>query len=359
MKPSLKKQFMLEALSYNASLNEPLNLFYYSSSDYYSTINYILFRKENTTKHNEVKLNIEQNSYYASLVEKGIAHELSDKNNKKLNLDGDSDFMSGYFKHFFTAHPDLQLDLMKFFHGFLKYSTKPTEFLKQFDKKQIEPFLTQVNYWHSYSTENLKDLNTLMVDTNFSEGFRVSVIKKYVEHNLKVINKNPHYSKALEEFIDNEYPQYMDIIAPNVVAIQNRFKNINYDQYYSSFSEKPCIYQHVNIEKILKTFHVAGWATSSYLSLIQMYNHSLVEKKQFEIKEDIHQNHKNIQVYIKMPDNNFTLEHYQKDLLTLFEFYRNNASYQINLENINKVLFNKKMNLDLPSKDLSIKPKKI
>lgn len=351
---------MLEALSYNAGLTEPCHIFYYSSTDYRSTINYILFRKDNKTRHNEVKLNSQENSYYTNLVEKGIAHEMSDKKNKQLDLTGDSDFMSGYFKHFFTQHPELQLDLMKFFHGFLKYSTKQTDFLKQFDKKQIEPFLTQINTWFSYGTENLKDLNSLMNDTNFSEGFRVSVIKKYVEHNLKVINKNPHFSKALEEFIHTNYTQYTDIIAPNVVAIQNRFTHIDKDIYNSCFSEKTCLYQLINIEKILKTFHIAGWSNSSYQSLIQMYNHTLVEKKDFEIKEDIHQNHKNIQVYIKMNDNSFTLENYQKDLFVLFEFYRNHPEHKLNSENIQKILFHQKVNNDLPPKDSnSVKLKKI
>lgn len=360
MKPSLYKQFMLEAYDYNASLPEPFDIIYVHSTEYYSKFHYFKFRNNETLGYNEFLIQEKSHPNYSSILERDLKEQSANPNAKQLILIGDTDFMHAYFNHFFNQHKELQLDLLKFYTGFVKFSSTQLDFLNTLEKKEIEPFLLQINSWYTYSNESLKNLNTLMTNKNFNEGFKVGIIKKYVEYNLKAINKNPSFSKGLEEFVDNHYPNFMDIITPNVVAIQKRIEPVDQTTYFSSFKNSICLYQHIDSEKLLKTFHIAGWTTSSYNSLVQMYHLYLSENKKFNIKADIHQNQKSIEVYIKTPNSDYTLEKYQQDLLFLFNFYRQNPEHRLLIDNVSKILFNQKLQDNLPPKDcLHIKPKKI
>lgn len=360
MKPNLYKQFMLEAYDYNASLPEPFDIIYIRPNEYYIKNNYLSFKKPDTVMSYEMVISNDSPPSYTSIVERDLKEQSANPNAKQLLLVGNTDFMHAYFNHFFDQHKDLQLDLLKFYSGFVKFTSTQLDFLNNLEKKEIEPFLLQINYWYNYSNESIKNLNTFMTNKNFNEGFKVGIIKKYVEYNLKVINKNPSFSKGLEEFVDNHYPNFMDIITPNVVAIQKRIEPVDQTIYFSSFKDSICLYQHIDSEKLLKTFHIAGWTTSSYNSLIQMYHLYLSENKKFNIKTDIHQNQKSLEVYIKTPDSDYTLEKHQQDLLFLFNFYRQNPEHRLLIDNVSKILFNQKIQDNLPPKDcIHIKPKKI
>lgn len=348
MNPLIKKQFILEAWQYNQSLDTPFTLSYYEPHEYYHKKNWFQFNQSPSPNTKNI-LNHDKEKYFLNLVEKSIETERTNPNARKLIIQGDDTFLAPYFKHFFIQHPELQLDLLKFFNGFLNYNFKPTTFLKDFDKKQIEPFLTHINHWLSYSNEHIKELHELMIDREFNEGFRVSILKKYVTHNLKIINKNPSLSKGLENFLFNHYSTSFDLITPNVVAIQNRLSDLDEKQYFTSFSNKNLftLYEELKIESLLKTFQIAGWGFSSYNTVIQLYHTHLTKQHDFNIKAEVSQSQKDMTVFITMKNNEFTLEDYKKDLFVLFKFYRLYPEQKLSEDNLKQIFLNHKLNENL------------
>lgn len=358
MNPLIKKQFLLEAWNYNNSLEEPFTVSYAEPHEYFYKNNWIKFSK---TAHEKTILSGKQDKYYYALVEKEINNEKLKPNSRKLIISGEDSFLEPYFKHFFIQHPELQSDLLKFFNGFLSYKYKPTEFLKNFDKKEVEPFLININHWYVYNNDNLQILHDFMMHNQFNEGFRVSIFKKYVDHNLKIINKTPALSQGLEEFLSSNYYNSFAIITTNVVAIQNRLAEVNEENYFNSFSNQSnyCLHENIQTDSLLKTLQIAGWSHSSYNAVILMYHQYLVENKDFKIKAETSQNLKEMEVFITMKTNDFTLDNYKNDLLTLFKFYRSNPNQKLQTENTEQVLFNKKLNESLPLETSRTKTKKI
>ena len=337
MNPNIKKKFILEAWDYNLSLVTPFSTSYISDNSYYSKNNYISFQ-EPVEQTYSIK-------NYHSLVEKFIAAEINEPNAKKLLLKGDS-FLIPYFKYFFVQNKELQLDLLKFYNSFFNYNFKTIDFLKDFENKKIETFLTNVNYWLDYSTKNIIDLNSFMLEKSFNEGFKVSILKKYVEKNLKTINKNPILSKYLEDFLTQNYPQELDLIATNVVAIKSRFNSPDIAQYEKSFNKSTvyCITDNLLLDNLLKTFQISGWANSSYQRAVSIYHTYLEDKYDFKIHSLIPQNQKNIEFFIKMKNSEFTLIDYKKDLMNLLSFYKSNPELSLTKENLDKLFFNQKLN---------------
>lgn len=357
MNPLIKKQFIIEAWNYNQSLEIPFFVSYYEPTDFYYKNNWFKFSKSLNEKNILTK---DKQKYYTNIVEKSIENEINNSNSRKIIISGD-EFLESYFKYFFEQHTELQIDLLKFFNKFLNYNFKSTDFLKQFDKQQIDPFLNQINYWFQFSNENLTELENLMLEKQFDENFRISILKKYVNHNLKTINKTPSLSKGLEDFLFFHYPSSIDSISTNVVAIKNRLSELNEEQYLMSFSKNNlfCLHEEINTDNLLKTFQIAGWTYSSYNSVIQTYHNHLLKKYNFEIKTDISQNQKKISTFISMKENHFTLDDYKKDLLVLFKFYRANPEHKPIAENLEQIFLNNKLNENLTPHGQTFKPKKI
>lgn len=340
MNPNIKKKFLLDAWDYNASLDKPFLVSYDSPTSYYMKHNYLLFKSEL-----ENKITIKKD-YYNSLIEKEIAAEISNSSQRKLTLNADNNFIEPYFTHFFKNNTSLQLDLLKFFYELLNHNFKIFNFLEKFEKKEIEPFLSNINHWQSYNSKSLIDLHTLMIEKNFNEGFRVSILKKYVENNLKVINKKPELSKSLEEFLTQYYYNSFDIITSNVVAIQNRLKPVDEERYLSSFNKDTvsCITDNIKFDNLLKTFQISGWTHDSYRRVVSNYHIHITKQNNFKIKEIISENQKELNFFITMKNSDYSLDTYKKDLFVLINFYRNNHNYVINDEHISKILFNQKLN---------------
>lgn len=358
MNPLIKKQFLLEAFDYNQSLESPFHIYFEDPHSYYHH-DTIHFKFINNVPEKYHKFKMLEKSYN-SLINKHIDLEVTNSH-KKFLIGAEKEFIFPYFNYFFKKHQDLQLDLLKFYSSLIGYTRPHFEFLKDLDKKDVESFLTQVNHWLPYGNHHLEPLNELMLFKNLSEGFRVSVFKKYVEKNLKTINKNPSLSKGLEDFLDKNYLDSFDLIAPNVTAIQSRFKSIDSLQYQSSFSNKEqfVIKENIQLDKILKTFQTSGWTEASYGRVVNVYHEYLKQKNNFQIHSLTSQNQKNVEVFITMQNPEYSLNDYRNDLLVVFTFFRNNPEHILNMDNFSNILFNHKLNNSLPSKEIKPKAKKI
>lgn len=352
----LKKQFILEAFDYNNSLDKPFSTSYLSQSDYYIKSNYIVFTENTDTQEPASQLHNSQ-----SIVDKHINLEMTIPNNRKLLLSGDN-FIIPYFKHFFIQHKELQLDLLKFFTGFMPFhKTNNFQFLTQFDKKEVEPLLTHINHWLGFTSHNISALNDFMLEKKFTEGFIVSVLKKYVSHNLKNINKSPSLSQDLENFLVNNYSQYIDIISSNVVAIESRFKPVDQQLYQEAFQKNTtyCLTDKISINTLLKTFQIPGWDRNQYSRFISSYHLFISKNNSLEVHTMISQNQKEVEFYIKMKTPDYTLDHYKDNLFVLLHFYRNNSEYPIDLDHFSKVFFNQKLNDSLTPANKKQKANKI
>lgn len=338
MNPNIKKQFILEAWEYNAQLATPFTVSYSSDTSYYVKNNYLSFIDP---KPNDQSMKYHN---YEFLVEKEITSEINQTNSRTLVLTG-ANFIAPYFKHFFIKHTHLQLDLLKFFNTLLSHVHNVIDFINGFEKKEMEPLLTNVNHWYSYNTPNLKSLQSLMVDKSFNEGFRVSILKKYIQGNLKNINKHPNLSKDLEDFIMEHYPQDSDLLAQNVVAIKSRLQAIDQDLFKQAFNKKPvyCITDNILNDTLLKTFQISGWNHSSYNRVIHIYHDHLKTVKDFNIQAHTSTNQKETSVFIMMKNNDYTIDDYKKDIFVLLNFYRNHPEHSVNIDNVTKIFFNQKM----------------
>ena len=340
--PLLKKQFILESYDYNSNLKNPYFIYYENPTDYWYKNNYWNFSL--TQPKNYHSVSFEQFSF---ITNKEINNEISNKNSRKIIITN-NDFLLDYFKFFFEKHKDKQLDLLKFFNTLLNnHSVNIFKFLSQFDKKTIEPLLIESNQWIDYSKIKLDDLDTLMI--NFNEGFRVSIFKKLIESNLKFINKNPLISKNLETFLNNNYPNSLDIIACNINSIKKRNDIINFLDYDKVFSKnkKFCITDNIDIDKLQKIFQISGWENYKYVSLIKEYHNYLKNKLQFEITCFFSLNNKSAEFFIKLESANFSLENYKKDIFTLLNFFKNESEQIISQTNLNTIFLNQKLSENL------------
>lgn len=357
MNPLLKKQFLLEAWNYNQSLEKPYLVGYKTPTEYYNRNKYVLFQP-NLEKPVNV---IIKKEYYDNVIEHDIQEEMKNSNIKKLVLSAGDTFLIPYFKYFFIHHPEKQSDLLKFFNDLLSYKHDPFQFLKDFDKKDVEKLLLNIDKWSQYSTNNIQKLEDLMQTQGMNEGFRVSILKKYVERSLKVINKQPLLSQELETFLNQYYPQALDIIAPNVVAIQNRKQEVDLERYFTAFNQTPlyCLVENINIDILLKTFQVSGWTHSAYLSAIQNYHEYLKNKYGFEITVRSSTNQKEMDVFIKMRTSEYDMEQYKGDLMVLFKFYRNNHEQKMTQDNLMSIFLNHQLQQELPQETKKARAKKI
>lgn len=358
MNPLIKKQFLLEAFEYNQSLDFPFHIYFEEPFQYYQH-NTIHFKTIQNVPEKYSKTNMLEKTY-VSLINKHIDLETSNIH-KKFLINAEKEFIFPYFDHFFKENKDLQLDLLKFYSSLVGYTRPHFEFLKDLDKKEVESLLTQVNHWLPYGTHNLEALNQLMLFKNFNEGFRVSIFKKHVEKNLKTINKKPELSKGLEDFLDKNYLDSFDLIANNVVAIQSRFQAIDSTLYHNSFSKETtvCLYESIQLDKILKSFQISGWKETSYGSVFNLYHDYLKNNNKFKINSTTSQNQKQVEVFIIMPDNTFTLENYKNDMLVIFSHFRQYPNTILTSEIISKTLFNHKLNSHLPAKETKKNANKI
>lgn len=357
MNPLIKKQFILEAYSYNASLEQPLHISYVSSSSNYTYTKTLYFKP---FEPNQIQM-IEKK--YFDYVEKDIKAQMTEPHAGNLSFSPNISFLVPYFKHFFIQHKDLQLDLLKFYNEIVPYNFKSVDFLKDFEKKDIEPFLINIGHWKKYSTESLTDLHTFMLEKSFSEGFRVSILKKHVESNLKNINKHPHLSQGLEDFLFENYPQFIQLIAPNVVAIQNRFEVVDQEKYEMAFTSHKktvyCLTDTIELDTLLKTFQIPGWVLFQYEIAINLYHEHIKEKLDLTIESTTSTNRKQIEIYIKMKTPDYSLIDYKKKLFILMDFYRNNSKHKVTTENISNLFFNQHLNDSLVPDNKKQKANKI
>lgn len=345
MNPLIKKDFILKAWNYNESLNEKYFVSYDNPTGYYSKIEYFKFEKQQSNKFKSITEN-----FYYSKTEELISNEISKNNLKTVKIIGD-DFLTQYFKHYFINHPENQIMLLKFFNNFFNYNIKAIQFLSQFDKKENENFIVNCNQWLQFDENNLVSLNQLMIDKNFNEGFRVSILKKFVEANLKFLNKTPYASKKLEDFLFENYTSSIDIIACNVVAIQSRKNDVKEELFDKLFLSKYsiCFSDKMDIDKCLKFFQISGWGHSNYANAIKLYHDHLKKSHQCEITCFFSQNNKEADFFIKTNHQDMTIELYKKQLFSIFNFLRNNPDISFNNLNISKVLLNEKLNKSLDS----------
>lgn len=351
MNPHIKKDFILNAFLYNQSLEKPFFLSYVPATDYYQKFDYFKFEINLPNNHKTIT-----DKFYQSKTEELINNELSKNNLKRIKLSGD-DFLKPYFKYYFEKNPEHHIVLLKFFNEFFPYSYSQIQFISQFDKKENENLIVNCNQWLQFSDNNLVNLNQLMIDKNFNEGFRVSIFKKFVEANLKFLNKTPYASKKLEEFLLENYTSSIDIIACNVVAIQSRKNDVKEELFDKLFLSKYsiCFSDKMDIDKCLKFFQISGWGHSNYTNVIKLYHDYLKTSHQCEISCFFSQNNKEAEFFIKTNHQDMTIELYKKQLFSIFNFLRNNPEISFNNLNISKLLLNEKLNKNLDSD--SDKPK--
>lgn len=356
MNPFIKKQFYTELWSYNNSLDKPFNIYYDSPVLGSGYSNYLRFEEKEQNEINYAK----KERDYIIIIENNIEQERINPNARKLSVVG-NEIVAPYFKYFFMTHPDLQLDLLKFFNNLLSYPHKPLEFLKTLEKENVAPLIVKFNQWLPYSTQNLNSLQDLMTHLNFENGFRVNIFKNYVKHNLKIINKNPSLSKDLELFTYDNYSDYASIITESVVSIKKRKEEVNEKEYFNSFLKEKtyALIEKINTENILNTFQIAGWQASQYNRLICSYHDYIKNKHNLEINYVTTKNDKIMDVVIKMKNEDFTLEHYQKDLFILFSFCRNNYNTLPTQDMISQIFLNYQLNENLDNKTTRTKSKKI
>lgn len=352
MNPHIKKDFILKAWNYNESLDTKFFVSYDSPTGYYSLE---CFKFEQKQPNNFKPIT---EKFYQSKTEELISNEISKNNFKKLKILGD-DFLTQYFKHYFINHPENQFMLLKFFNEFFYHTLKPIQFIEQFEKKDIENFLINSHKWLDFNEFNLIKTHELMSNKNFNEGLTVSILKKFVENNLKYINKNPIISKQLEDFLFEKYPHHINIIAPNVVAIQSRKNDVQETSFNNVFSDKYsiCFSDEIDIEKCLKTFQIAGWNVTAYSSLIKVFHDYLKTSHECSVSCFFSQNNKNAEFFIKTNNENINIDFYKKHLFILLNFSRNNPDMSLSNLNINKIFLHEKLNKNLESETHNTKTK--
>lgn len=357
MNPIIKKQFITDIWQYNNSLETPFFIYY--ESPVIGSYHYSNFLKIQTDKENKIDYSTKEKEFLA-FIEKELEKENKHPNIRPLSLVGD-EFLVPYFRHFFNTHPELQVNLLKFFNNLLSYNHKPLDFLKTLKKEEVEPLILNFKQWFSYSTQNLDGIQDLMNHINSNNAFKVSFFKNYVKHNLKIINKNPTLSSQLEVFIQDNYPDYFKNITTNVTSIEIRQQEIKSENYLNAFSKEKIysIIETIDMDKVLKTFQIAGWTYAVYIQVISLYNSFICERENMKINCAVSQNNKSLEITIKMKDDNFSIDTYKNELLVLLKFFRENPKLPPKVDMISQILLNNTLHESLEKRTIGIKPKKI